>query len=141
MQSNATSQGRTRAFARVIGPCIVIEASVIVLRAPTMGVYATTFFDSPALVWVTGSLLLFGGVAIIAFHQYWRGLAAALISLLGWFLAARGIALLAAPRLYAEAADAITSPTLIRLIFVLPLLIGLWLTYTGWLTRAAPSAD
>lgn len=104
-----------------------------------MGGYATSFFASPALVWVTGSILLFGGVAIIAFHHYWRGLSAALISLLGWFLAVRGIALLAAPGLYAEAADALTSPTWIRLIFAIPLATGLWLTCAGWLAGTAPS--
>ncbi len=100
-----------------------------------MGDYATSFFNSPALVWVTGSLLLFGGVAIIAFHPYWRGLSAVLISLLGWFLAARGIALLAVPGLYAAAANAVTSLLLIRLIFAAPFAIGVWLTYTGWIAR------
>jgi len=124
-----------------MGPCLVIEASLIIIRAPTMDRYATSFFSEPALVWVTGSAMLFGGVAIIAFHQYWRGLAAILISLLGWFIALRGVALLAVPDWYAEAANMAGSTQSVRLIFVLPLAIGLWLTYTGWIARGVPSRD
>lgn len=122
-----------------MGPCIVIEASLIVIRAASMSDYATSFFNNPALVWITGSLLLLGGVAIIAFHPYWRGLSAILISLFGWFLAVRGIALLAVPQLYAQASGLATSLSWVRLIFAVPLAIGLWLTYVGWIARAAPS--
>ncbi len=56
-----------------MGPYLVIEAGLIMTRARTMGDYATSFFNTPALVWISGSILLFGGVAIIAFHPYWRG--------------------------------------------------------------------
>jgi len=124
-----------------MGPCIVIEASLIIIRAPLMGRYATSFFSEPALVWVTGSVLLFGGMAVIAFHQYWRGLAAILISLLGWFIALRGVALLAVPDWYAEAADMAGSALSVRLIFALPLAIGLWLTYTGWIAQGVRPGD
>jgi hypothetical protein len=141
MSSTATLREQTRTFARVIGPCLVIEASLVIIRAPMMGDYATSFFNDPALVWVTGSVLLFGGVAIIAFHQYWRGLSAVLISLLGWYLAVRGIALLALPKLYEAAANAVTSPSLVRLSFAVPLAISLWLTYVGWTVRTVQSED
>lgn len=130
-----------RACARVIGPYLVIEASLIIIRASTMGGYATSFFNSPALVWITGSFLLVGGGGIIALHQYWRGLSAILIPLPGWLLAVRGIALLAVPTLYAAAANAAASPSLVRLIFAIPLAIGLWLTYVGWIARTAQSRD
>jgi hypothetical protein len=58
------------------------------------------------LVWFAGALLLFGGLLIIAFHQYWYGPSEILISLFGWFLALRGLVLLAAPQLIERGAAA-----------------------------------
>jgi hypothetical protein len=78
------SQARTRAFARVIGPWLVIVPGIIVLRAPEMGVLASEFFRSELFVWFAVALLLFVGLLIIAFHQYWSSVAAVVISLFGW---------------------------------------------------------
>jgi hypothetical protein len=43
-------------------------------------------------VWFAGALL-FGGLLIIAFHQYWSSVAAVIISLFGWILAKLSIRL------------------------------------------------
>jgi hypothetical protein len=126
------SQARTRAFARVIGPWLVIVPGIIVLRASEMGALATEFFKSGLFVWFAGALLLFGGLLIIAFHQYWSNLAAVLISLFGWILALRGLTLMALPGLYERIGTSVTmSPdalTLIRGIFGVVVVIGLYLT-------------
>jgi hypothetical protein len=39
------------------------------------------------------------GLVIIAFHQYWRSPDAIIVSLVGWFLAIRGVLLLNVPGL------------------------------------------
>jgi hypothetical protein len=41
----------------------------------------TAFFENEALAWITGGLLLFSGLLVIAHHQHWSGLSAILISL------------------------------------------------------------
>jgi hypothetical protein len=97
------SQARTRAFARVIGPWLVIVPGIIVLRASKIGALASEFFKSGLWVWFAGALLLFGGLLIIAFHQYWSNVPAILISLFGWILALRGLVLMAAPEMYERA--------------------------------------
>ena len=141
MPATPASQARTRAFARVIGPWLLIVPSIIVVRAPGMGALATEFFKSELFVWFTGALLLFGGLLIIAFHQYWSNLAAVLISVFGWILALRGLLLMAAPELYERAAMSMDSIPLVRLIFGVLVAIGLYLTYVGWLAKpASPSA-
>jgi hypothetical protein len=130
------SASRTRAFARVIGPFLVIVPGIIIVRAPDMGPIATAFFANEALVWITGGLLVFGGLLIIAHHQSWSSLAAILISLFGWFLALRGVVLLVAPQLYESATDAtVNMLTAVRIGFGLLVLIGLFLTYVGWIAR------
>jgi hypothetical protein len=48
--------------------------------------------------WLFGAILLISGLVIIAFHQYWRSPAAVIVSIVGWFLAVRGVLLLTVPR-------------------------------------------
>ena len=127
------SNARTRAFARVLGPFLIIVPGIIAVRAPDMGSILNAFFANEALVWIMGAFLLFAGLVIIANHQYWSSAAAILISLFGWFLAIRGMVLLAAPQLIARAgAEAMGAMALVRIGFGVLLLVGVWLTYEGW---------
>ena len=70
MPATAEARARTRAFARVIGPFLVIVPSIIAVRAPKMGTFLSGFFGNGVIVWFAGGLLLFSGLLIIAFHQY-----------------------------------------------------------------------
>jgi len=80
-----------------------------------MGVLASDFFKSDLFVWFAGALLVFGGLLIIAFHQYWSSVAAVTISLFGWIPALRGVVLMAAPDLHERAAMSIGVISLVRL--------------------------
>jgi hypothetical protein len=136
MPATPEARARTRAFARVIGPFLVIVPGIVAVRAPDMGSVMTAFFANEALVWITGGLLVFGGLLIIAHHQYWSGLAAILISLFGWFLALRGLALLLVPQLYASVgAAAMNMMPAVRIGFCVLVLSGLWLSFVGWVAR------
>lgn len=140
MSGASLAETRTRAFVRVIGPYVTIATGAIIYRAPTMGQTLSGFFQNGIVVWMTGGLLLLSGLIIIAFHQYWRSLAAVLISLFGWFLALRGAVLMAAPELIDRgAAAAMPHLGLVQAGFGLLTLIGLYLTYVGWI--AAPRGD
>ena len=129
------SQSRTRAFARIMGPWLIIVPGIIAVRAPDMGALASEFFDSPLFVWFSGALLLFAGLLIIAFHQYWSSAAAVLISLFGWVLAIRGFVLMAAPALYERAVVIADAIWLVRLMFGVLVVIGVYLTCGGWRTK------
>lgn len=129
---------RTRAYARVIGPYVSIVAAIVIVRTPDTATPTVLFefFENEAIVWLTGGVLLFAGLLIIAFHQHWSGLSAILISLFGWLLALRGVVLLAAPHLIERgAAAAMTMMPLVQIGFAVLLLIGLWLTYAGWIAK------
>jgi hypothetical protein len=87
-------------------------------------------------VWITGGMMLLGGLLIIAHHQYWSSTAAILISLFGWFVALRGVTLLAAPQLIASgAAAALNMMPVVWIGFGVIMLIGLWLTFVGWIAK------
>jgi hypothetical protein len=140
MPATPESVARTRAFARVIGPFIALVVGALELRAGEMTKIGPLFFENAVIVWMTAALLVFVGIFIIGFHQYWRSSAAILISLFGWFLLMRGLVLLYAPQLMARAVNrAVGGDTVlyIRLGFSVMLLIGLWLTYVGWIARPA----
>src|SRR5882757_8723492 len=105
-QVNPDSLQRTRAFARVIGPFVALATLIVAI------------------------------LIVIAFHQYWRGVTAVLISLFGWFVALRGLTLMAFPSaIETGAGDTLASPGLLlaaRIFFGLMTCMGLWLTYVGW---------
>jgi hypothetical protein len=140
MGASAVSKARTRAFARVIGPILVIIPGIVFVQAPDMRPYLISFFDNPALVFITAAFILFAGVFVIANHQYWSGPSAVIISLFGWFLVLRALALLIFPKQYEQLGLGAGAVLLGRSVFGVICLIGLWLTYTGWIAKPAREA-
>ena len=137
MSSSPQSQTRTRMFARVMGPFITLIAAVTVTRSSDMRTLVTDFGANTVWPWVTGSFILLGGVSIIAFHQYWRGAAAIIVSVLGWLLVVRGLFLLLFPDTFMSLANNIIGVTAVWVTAaVVMAVIGLYLTYVGWV--AAP---
>jgi hypothetical protein len=134
------SKARTRALARVIGPFLVVVPSLIAARGSDMDALTASFIENDALVWVAGGLLLLGGALIVAYHRYWSSPAAIFISLFGWALLARGVALLAVPRLIASSTDgALIAFPAMRLGYAILVLAGVWLTFVGWKVEPARS--
>ncbi len=142
MPATPEAQAKTRAFARILGPYLAIVPGIVAVRAPDMGALASAFFANAALVWIIGAAMLFAGLFVIAQHQYWAGVAAVLISLFGWILALRGLALLSVPELYQHAADgAAGAVAFVRIGFGALVIAGLWLTFVGWIAKPAPAAS
>ena len=135
------SAARTRELARVIGPFVALATLIISIRLPDLTGLLDDLFANAALPWILGAMMLVVGLIIIAFHQYWRTVTAALISLFGWFVAVRGLAMMAVPSaIETGAVDTISSPGLLlaaRVIFGLLTVMGLWLTYVGWRSSAS----
>ena len=100
MSGSDRSQIRTRMFARALGPYFTIVPTTVAIRGSYMQTLFTEFKANPMWPWLYGAILLMGGLLIIAFHQYWRSPAAIIVSVLGWFLAIRGVLLLTVPQAY-----------------------------------------
>lgn len=136
-----TATERTRSFARVLGPFIAVVTAIVAVRAGSLGDLLTSFAADPMWPWVLGALLFGGGLFVIAFHHYWRSVAAVIISLFGWFLLIRGLTLLAMPQLIVEGAQSATEPSSASLVvtrvgFGVLSLCGVYLTYVGWLKKS-----
>jgi hypothetical protein len=129
-------------FARVLGPFFTIVPTTVALRGSYMQALFIEFKANPMWPWLYGAILLIGGLVIIGLHQYWRNPAAIIVSVVGWFLAIRGVLLLTVPRAYDAAGDAVYSSgasAVIWVLFVCLASAGLYLTYVGW--KPEPTRD
>ena len=135
MSTSEQAQVRTRMFARALGPFFTIVPTTVAVRGAYMRTLFTEFKANPMWPWLFGAILLIAGLVIIAFHQYWRSPAAIIVSLVGWFLAIRGVLLLTVPQAYNAAGDAALQLRGNRGHMggvPLPGLGRLYLTYVGW---------
>lgn len=140
MSATYQHQHRTRMFARVLGPFFTITMIAAMVRAADMKQVLSEFTASDVWPYVTGVFVLASGIAIVAFHQFWRGAAAIIVSVLGWLLVVRGILLVGFPGVFASLADRMIGATAAWVTaFVVMILIGLYLTYVGW--KPLPKGD
>ncbi|MGB3333784.1 MAG: hypothetical protein WBA79_13345 [Mycobacterium sp.] len=131
--SEQQSQARTRTFARVIGPFLLILTATAIFRAPQVWEQASDVGANPLLLWVAGAFTLLAGLIVVAFHPYWRGAAAICVSVTGWITALKGFALTVFPDAGMSAANiAMRAEGWARAAYVLFALVGLYLTYVGW---------
>jgi hypothetical protein len=141
MTSSQQSQDRTRVFARIFGPYLVIIAATAVLRPTDMRALLSGFEANPLWSWVTGAFILLFGLTVVAFHPYWRGAVAVIVSVLGWLVVIKGLFLVAFPHTYLSMVNsAIDAMGWWRSAAVVGVLIGLYLTYVGWMpARGRPA--
>jgi uncharacterized membrane protein len=135
MSTSEQAQIRTRMFARALGPFFTIVPTTVAIRGSYMRTLFTEFKANPMWPWLFGAMLLIFGLVIIAFHQYWRSPAAIIVSVVGWFLAIRGVLLLTVPSAYDAAGNAVYNSgatAAIWVVFLCLALSGLYLTYVGW---------
>jgi len=135
MSTSEQARVRTRMFARTLGPFFTIVPTTVAIRGSYMRTLFTEFKANPMWPWLFGAILLMFGLVIIAFHQYWRSPAAIIVSVVGWFLAIRGLLLLTVPAAYDAAGNALYDSGAIAVIWVVFIGLaasGLYLTYVGW---------
>jgi hypothetical protein len=133
MNASQESQIRTRMFSRVLGPFLVMVDVTAVTRASEMQTLLSQFEANSLWTWVTGAFVLVFGLVIIAGHQYWRGAAAIIVSVLGWLVTMRGLLLLAFPKVFVSVANSMTGAQAWWMALCVAFaLVGLYLTYVGW---------
>jgi hypothetical protein len=145
MSSSQQQQHHTTSmFARVVGPYLVIIAATAALRPIDMKALLSQFEANSLWAWVVGAFILLLGLVTIALHPYWRGAAAVIVSVVGWLVALKGLMLVAFAHTYFSIANsAIDAVGWWRGGTVVYGLIGLYLSYVGWMpqrTRPAPQA-
>ncbi|CAJ1498085.1 hypothetical protein MU0102_000629 [[Mycobacterium] holstebronense] len=127
------SSTRTRLFARVIGPFLVIVTVAALSRIPQVWAQASDFGPDPLLLWEAGAFTLLAGLVVVALHPLWRGAAAICVSVTGWITLFKGLALTVFPYAGLSSVNiAMRAEGWARAAYVLFALVGLYLTYVGW---------
>ena len=133
MNARPQSEARTRGFARVLGPYLVIVALAALVRASDMATLLAEFEADSVWPWVTGAFVLLSGLIVVALHQNWRGAAAIVVSVLGWLTTVKGLLLLVVPQRYLSFGDSVVNAKGWWLaIMAIMALVGLYLSYVGW---------
>lgn len=142
MHTTPTIHPRTRLFARVLGPYLVVAALTMISRIAYMRSMIEAFAADPVWPWVAGAFVLPMGLVVVALHPYWRGPAAVLVSMLGWLTALKGLALMAFPHSYlAMGQTAVSATPWWQASSAVVALVGLYLTYIGWMpARSQPGS-
>ncbi len=142
MNASQESQTRTRMFARVLGPFLVIVDVTAMVRASDMQRLLSQFEANSLWTFVTGAFILLFGLIIVAGHQYWQGAAAIIVSLLGWLIVLRGLLLVAFPKVFVSVANSmIGAQAWWVTLCVIFALVGLYLTYVGWAPAPSPPSS
>lgn len=141
MKSSPHTTDQTRAFARVIGPFVVIVTATAIVRAESLRTLLADFRASSVWPWVSGVFVLLLGLVVVALHQHWRGAPAIIVSVLGWLTTLKGFFLMALPQSYLSFAySAVDAMVWWRVAFVAIALVGLYLTLAGWMPTPAKPA-
>ena len=136
MSATPQIQPRTRLFARVLGPYLVIVALTMIGRSTFIVAMIEAFSADVSWPWVAGAFVLLMGLVVIALHPYWRGPAATIVSLLGCLTALKGIALMAFPQRYLSAGHtAVSAAPWWQAGCAVVVVVGLYLTYVGWVAN------
>lgn len=140
MNISQRADGRTRSFARVLGPLLGIMSFAVLLRADDLTPILSEFSASVVWPWVTGVFVTAAGIAVVTFHRSWRGATAVIVSLLGWAMLAKGILLLTFPAALDSLAQRTLSATaVVPVIYALLMVGSLYVSYMGWRSERPPN--
>ena len=85
-------------LAKLIGPFFLVVAAALLVNVKAFRAIAEEFMRSPALVFLTGLMILPVGLAIVLTHNVWAADWRVLITILGWLTVVSGALRLLAPQ-------------------------------------------
>ena len=129
---------RTIYLSRLIGLyCVLVVPSMIIRKQVT--VFAVeALLRNLSMMLVLGIITVIAGLAMVLAHNIWRGGALpVVVTLVGWLALIKGLLILILP------ADAVAEilmswlrhPQLFYVSMILPLLLGIYLTYCGFWSK------
>lgn len=117
----------SKGIAGLVGPVIVaMVSSEFPLVQPHL-------YDAqiPPVVYLSGTLMFVGGLAIVRTHNHWKRDWSVLVTLSGWFFLALGLFRMFAAGLY-QRGSASTSTTVFMILEGVLLIAGLIMTYKAY---------
>ena len=119
-------------LARFFGIYFLIFAILWLLRQDRMKDLIKDIFSKPALLAVTGIISLMLGIAIVVSHNVYAWSWQGFITLLGYLSILKGIIRLSFPKHDKKMALSMIKGNSYWFAFLIMLVIGIWLSYTGF---------
>ncbi len=130
---------RTIFLTRLIGLyCILVIPSMVLHRQATVD-WMTALLNNAALMWVLSVITLTIGLAMVLAHNVWSGGALpVVVTLVGWAALIKGLLFLFLPSgIESEfILSALRNPLLFYIWMTPSLVIGIYLTYGGFASKA-----
>jgi len=124
---------RTVFLARLFGLYCLIMAATMLSQPEAFATIVHAFVADAPLVLIAGVFTLFGGLALVLLHNYWSGGAlTVIITLIGWLTLIKAVVLVALPSSKLVALYSSVSATHILISGSLTLLLGIYLTVSGF---------
>lgn len=120
-------------LARLLGPMLVLAGTGLALNRDFYRGVASDFLANRGLLYFAGVAVLLGGTAIVLTHNIWSTDWRLIITLLGWLLVLRGVALVVAPRWSIEMAQRLMQhPQTLIINAVVVIVLGVVLCALGY---------
>jgi hypothetical protein len=123
-------------LAQLIGPVLVLVSIAMLLRPQSVSDMMQTLAAGQGQVWVfvLGIFALVAGLAMVVIHNVWDGTWRVIITLIGWMILLKGAVRLLAPDWALRTSSIMVSNKKLMQAFIfLLLLIGLYLSYRGFI--------
>ena len=126
----------TMIAARILGPLLLVTAGVFVFEPSRIIAIIPAFFGNDALALIAGFLALGFGLVLLAFHLKFGSPTQIVITVIGFIGLVRGGLLLFWPHFIQKVAQYLyLAPQILPIAAVFAALLGLWLSYVGWLGK------
>ena len=123
----------SKTIAGLIGPTLVAIAVSLLFNIGSFPALAEQISRDPALIFLSGALLLVAGLAIVRAHNIWAGGWPVLVTVLGWLALLSGLSRMLFPfRMAALAAAVGQSTGLIVATAGVLLLLGAFLSFKAY---------
>ena len=121
-------------LARLVGPVMLVVGLSLFINRSRFQQMAREFLERPALLFLTGLLVMPAGLAIVLTHNVWSADWRMLITLFGWLTAIGGALRLVAPHLTIRAGQGmLKQPRLLPIAGGIWVAMGLLFCFVGYL--------
>lgn len=121
-------------LAQLIGPVLIVIGVGLLLKQTEFREMATDFLSSRALIFVSGLLTLVVGLAIVLTHNVWEFNWPVIITILGWLSVFGGVFRILFPdSVQSMGTSMLDKPAMMTVSGVIQIVLGLWLSYVGYM--------
>ena len=121
-------------LAKLIGPFFLLVGLSLLINQPQFRIIADEFLHNPALVFLTGLMVLPVGLAIVLTHNVWVADWRVLITILGWLsIASAAIRLLVPKRALDVGRRLYARPNVLHVSAAIWVVVGAVLSFYGYL--------